>query len=124
MGERNTGTRYLQQLLQLNLPVPHLQLRLDGGKALNSMTEAQKDVAYADNPYFYGWKHACAPTRLQLALMMNYDQVDGSEEHPQQQQQQQIPANRVLFVVTGKNPYSWLLSMWRHPYHYTVSQNG
>lgn len=27
-------------------------------------------------------------------------------------------ASRLLFVVTAKNPYSWLLSMWRHPYHY------
>jgi hypothetical protein len=46
-----------------------------------------------------GWKHACAPTRAYIGL------------HADQ-------ASKILFVVTAKNPYSWLLSMWRHPYHY------
>lgn len=41
MGERNTGTRYLQQLLQKNLPIPHLRLAVDGTK-LNAMSETQK----------------------------------------------------------------------------------
>jgi len=46
-----------------------------------------------------GWKHACAPTRAQVGLHAD-------------------AAAKILFVVTSKNPYSWLLSMWRHPYHY------
>ena len=86
----------MQKLLQLNLPIPHLRLNVDGGK-LNKMSEEEKDAVYLRNADFWGWKHACAPPRLE----MNQD-----------------AAGRILFVVTAKNPYSWLLSMWRHPYHY------
>jgi hypothetical protein len=89
----------LQQLLGKNLAIPHLRLNVDGGK-LNSMSEAQKDAVYAaTEDEFWGWKHACAPTRAYIGL------------HAE-------TSKSVLFVVTSKNPYSWLLSMWRHPYHY------
>ena len=84
MGERNTGTRYLQQLLQKNLPVPHLRLEVNGTK-LNSMTEWQKDVLYGQRPAFWGWKHACAPSLAQLTSRK------GETAH-------------ILFVVTAKNP--------------------
>ena len=84
MGERNTGTRYLQQLLQKNLPVPHLRLEVNGTK-LNSMTESQKDALYGKRPAFWGWKHACAPTPAQLTSRK------GETAH-------------ILFVVTAKNP--------------------
>jgi hypothetical protein len=89
----------LQQLLGKNLAIPHLRLAVDGGK-LNAMSEAQKDQAYAATAdSFWGWKHACAPTRVYVGL-----HADASRS--------------IVFVVTSKNPYSWLLSMWRHPYHY------
>ena len=98
MGERNTGTRYLQQLLVKNLAIPHLRLNVENGK-LNKMSEVEKDAVYERQEDFWGWKHACAAPRLVMDAR--------SQE-----------AGRILFVVTSKNPYSWLLSMWRHPYHY------
>lgn len=89
----------MQQLLSKNLQIPHLRLDVDGGK-LNAMSEDQKDAVYMKTEdEFWGWKHACAPTRVYVGLHSD-------------------AASRILFVVTSKNPYSWLLSMWRHPYHY------
>jgi len=98
-GERNSGTRYLRQLLGKNLPLPHMRLPVPD-EELFAMSEAEKDAAFIESEReFWGWKHACAPTVAHLAV------------HPDS-------SRAVLFVVTSKNPYSWLLSMWRHPYHY------
>ena len=124
VGERNTGTRYLKQLLQLNLQVPHLQFRVNGRNVekLTNMSEAEKDNAYASDPSFFGWKHACAPTLPQL--IAHDDDAETSAIATATlllKQPLRVPANRILFVVIGKNPYSWLLSMWRHPYNRMVS---
>ncbi len=89
MGERNTGTRYLQKLLSKNLLIPHLRLNVTDSR-LNAMNELQKDELYSRNDKFWGWKHACAPLRVTLTLKADI-------------------VSRILFVVTAKNPYSWLL---------------
>lgn len=95
-GERNTGTRYLQQLLNGNLAIHHVRLK---GK-LEGLSELQKDVVYSRHwRAFLGWKHMCAPSA---------DQLRGHEAF----------TRKTLFVVTAKNPYSWLVSLWKHPYHY------
>ncbi|MCB2184114.1 MAG: hypothetical protein KQH63_18985 [Desulfobulbaceae bacterium] len=103
-GERNTNTNYLSKLIQLNLNVreipgivPHvimwMQKKLPG-------KELVRDI------YFYltqkknlGWKH----TKVQSAnRLRSYPLVKN---------------NNVVFVTITKNPYSWLLSLYRSPYH-------
>lgn len=102
-GERNSGTIYLSELLRLNLqiqelrgfvpwPVHALQLLLPG-------REAVRDAWFARTfPRNLGWKHRCAPPATELM-------------------QHAIVSGRVHFVTITKNPYSWLLSMHRRPYH-------
>lgn len=47
-----------------------------------------------------GWKHACAPSWKQIhSIYAPY-------------------ARSCLFVVTGKNPYAFLLSLHKRPYHH------
>lgn len=105
-GERNTGTRYVERLLNANLAIPPLVLRLKGEPRISNLSEVQKDKFYQQKwGRFLGWKHACAPMAAQFET---YD----------------VDTRRILFVVTGKNPYSWLLSIWRHPYHYAQDLNS
>jgi hypothetical protein len=97
-GERNTGTGYLTQLIQLNLDVemlagslPWLLDRLAGGnesiRDLYFRTTARRNL---------GWKHT---------------QVSGLEEL------KEARIDDVVFITLTKNPYSWLLSLYRRPYH-------
>ena len=92
-GERNTGTNYVSQLLQMNLDV---QL-LPGTAPRACQTEADKDAffaaTYADN---LGWKHGTAPDRSILDDPRYAD---------------------VRFVTVTKNLYPWLISFFRRPYH-------
>jgi hypothetical protein len=93
-GERNTGTNYVSQLLEMNLDV---QL-LAGTAPPECQTEAEKDAffaaTYAAN---LGWKHGAAP--------------DGSVlDDPRYAD--------VRFVTVTKNLYPWLISFFRRPYHY------
>jgi hypothetical protein len=44
-----------------------------------------------------GWKHAIAPTSQQV---------------------QALGMDQVVFVTLTKNPYAWLLSLYRRPYHH------
>ena len=98
-GERNTGSRYLQRLLETNLQVSHLKLGQARSVKLDKLAEKQKDTVYAQRfDHFLGWKHQCA---LSAAQLRDRSALTG----------------RVLFVVTGKNPYSWLLSLFDKPYH-------
>lgn len=97
-GERNTGTNYLEQLLELNVDLPRLPgvvpsfvARLDRG------AEASRDAWFRlTRRWNLGWKHQAAPTPAQRASWR---------------------CGGVLFVTLTKNPYSWALSMHRRPYH-------
>lgn len=102
-GERNSGTIYLSELLRLNLQIQELrgfvpwavhalQLLLPGREAIRDAWFAR---TFSRN---LGWKHRCAPPSAELA-------------------QHKIVSGRVHFVTITKNPYSWLLSMHRRPYH-------
>ena len=103
-GERNTNTNYMSKLIKLNLDaheipgivpdtIMKLQKRLPGN-------ELVKDI------YFYltygknlGWKHTQVKSIEVLksyAVLKNYN---------------------VAFITITKNPYSWLLSLYRRPYH-------
>lgn len=97
-GERNSGTNYLERLIRLNLAV-HL---------LRGTTPDPVDVPFfgaewVRDLYFrlafrsnLGWKHMLAPDVRQL---------EGAVD----------PG--LLFVCLVKNPYAWLLSLYRKPHH-------
>lgn len=102
-GERNTNTNYLSKLIKLNLSVqevagtvPPTVMKLQNILPGNELV---RDI------YFYltfgsnlGWKH----TRVKpLEILKKYSMV-----------------KRGLGLVTiTKNPYSWLMSLYRRPYH-------
>jgi hypothetical protein len=103
-GERNTGTRYLERLLGLNLDAELLRgsvpLRL---QRLFGNNEAVRDLffwlTYHRN---LGWKHSMAPDpRTATRVWSRGEQA-------------------LVFVTLTKNPYSWLLSLYRRPYHSRV----
>ena len=102
-GERNTGTNYLSELIRLNFsvrelrgyvpwPVMGLQLILPGREAVR---DAWFSTTFGRN---LGWKH------------MRVKPVEELKQYT-------ISARRLHFVTITKNPYSWLLSMHRRPYH-------
>jgi hypothetical protein len=114
-GERNTGTRFLQELLRTNFAVPQLH-----GGAGDRQSQAARERAIRDLkdykgilrklvidrladlgneralPRTLGWKHMSPPTTLLKAM-------------PEM-------AN-TLFIVIVKHPVFWALSYKRHPYH-------
>jgi len=121
-GERNTGTNYFQELLRANLPVqllhgqiPRKLLGLTNRVAkvssrlglindtdihelnLGLFSESIIDL-YFKHTFHHnlGWKHA----------FVNHDQYRNIFEN-----------KKILFITITKNPYSWLLSLYRRPYH-------
>lgn len=102
-GERNTGTNYLSLLIALNLDVKqvpglippwvmHLENMLPG-------REKVRDLYYkATYRFNLGWKH----TRVKpVAELARY----------------KISDRGIYFITITKNPYAWLLSLYRNPYH-------
>jgi hypothetical protein len=99
-GERNTGTGYLRKLLIRNLDVECL-----AGGLPSPLKRIFPDSERVRDWYFrvtarrnLGWKHASAPTASQLA----HARPDAPEP---------------IFLTLTKNPYAWLLSLHRRPYH-------
>ncbi len=100
-GERNTGTTYLQALIQQNLHATPLR-----GTAPRRWRRLARGREWPIDLYFrltfprnLGWKHRMAPTQDQLARI-------------------RIPLDQLHFLIIVKNPYAWLLSLYRRPYHY------
>lgn len=100
LGERNSGTTYLDRLLRRNLRVRILPGVLPKPiERLFPTSERVRDLYFrATRRHNLGWKHAAAPRPGELADAA----IDPSE---------------ILFLVLTKNPYSWLLSLHRRPYH-------
>ncbi|MEZ6125912.1 MAG: hypothetical protein R3C49_22520 [Planctomycetaceae bacterium] len=107
-GERNTGTNYLSELLRLNFqirelrgfvpwPVMGLQLLLPGKEAIR---DAWFSATFGRN---LGWKH------------MKVESPDVLKNYA-------IVSQRLSFLTLTKNPYAWLLSMHRRPYHQSYRQ--
>ena len=93
-GERNSGTNYLQQLLAANFRVEQLRgttpIWFDGPLF---GAEWSRDLYFRMTAsQNLGWKHTRVPERL-------------------------CPPADTLLVCLTKNPYSWLLSMFRRPHH-------
>lgn len=113
-GERNTNTGYMSELIKLNLTVrelpgivPHhiksLQKRLPQ-KIRSAGDEMIKDI-YFDLTYSknLGWKHTCVKP---AKILKSYSLVNDD----------------LAFLTITKNPYSWLLSLYRRPYHHYSSK--
>ena len=102
-GERNTGTNYIDRLIRMNLEAhmltgvapSHIQIlqRILPGKQL--VRDRYFELTYRKN---LGWKH----TKLKSESELRH---------------YKILKRGVCFVTVTKNPYSWLLSMHRRPYH-------
>lgn len=99
-GERNTGTNYLDKLVRSNLNVDLLRGVVPRPVHKYFLgTELPKDVYFALTfPRNLGWKHALVPSPDQIRNMGVY-------------------SNDLVFLTLTKNPYSWLLSLYRRPYH-------
>ena len=106
-GERNTGSNYLEKLIQINLD----DLQYLKGTAPRMLRAFLKPLGFYSREklidfYFsltedknLGWKHACADM---LDLYAAYEKEN----------------NQVLFLCLIKNPYSFLLSLYKNPYHF------
>lgn len=102
-GERNTNTNYISKLINLNLNVIELSGRVPPyikklqkwlpGREL--VRDSYFAMSYQDN---LGWKHAKVKSvpELEACEIMN--------------------KNLCILTIT-KNPYSWLQSLYRNPYH-------
>ncbi|MCA9949407.1 MAG: hypothetical protein KDE48_07175 [Anaerolineales bacterium] len=104
-GERNSGTRYLQKLIKSNLDVnllrgvapPKIVRLIAEGQKISK--EAARGIYFAKTfDHFLGWKHAQAKSVSQL-------------------QKFAICKQNITFVSITKNPYAWLLSLYKRPYH-------
>jgi len=107
-GERNTGTNYFGKLLSLNFSVAQVP-----GVVPNCIIRLQRILPGKErirDIYFYltfyknlGWKHSVV-------------------KPPDKIRQYSINRCGLYFVTITKNPYSWLLSLYRQPYHQTNHQ--
>jgi len=104
-GERNCGTNYLRNLIQRNLNTrllpgvaPRRVRRLFRVYPVlhERLIDAWFDITFR---YNLGWKHMFAPDIDRL-------------------QRTTVSIDRTLFIFLSKNPYAWLLSLQRHPYHF------
>ena len=102
-GERNTNTNYISKLIQKNLYVDEIS-----GVVPEYIDKIQKNMIGNEllrDLYFYftyeinlGWKHSC---------VRSLDEISKCR----------IMKDEILFLTITKNPYSWLLSLYRRPYH-------
>ncbi len=102
-GERNTNTNYLSKLIELNLHltevpgvVPPIIMAMQKFLPGNELVrDIYFHLTYKKN---LGWKHTTVKPQEEL---FKYKLVDSN----------------LFFLTITKNPYSWLLSLYRNPYH-------
>lgn len=102
-GERNTGTNYVDSLLYMNLDCKRLQ-----GETPQKVQYIKKRLGRSEwvvDLYFLltfqnnlGWKHTCVIA----------DDI---------KKQKIFTEQPIKFITIVKNPYSWLLSLNKRPYH-------
>ena len=102
-GERNTGTHYLARLVASNLNarmLENIEPRIIRRTARRlRATEIVRDVYYGFTfRRNLGWKHMNPRTLDELRRLG-------------------IDVARLRFIMLTKNPYSWIVSMMRNPYH-------
>lgn len=102
-GERNTNTTYMAKVIRENLSaeimraastptIRNTQKHLPGNEWLNDL------YFHFNFKHNLGWKHACVKP---LSELEKYD----------------VYTKDLFFLTITKNPYSWLLSLHRNPYH-------
>jgi hypothetical protein len=108
-GERNTNTNYMSKLIQLNLNakeipgvIPPIIMKLQN---VLPGRELVRDIYfYLTYGKYLGWKHTCVKSQDAL-------------------NKYQLVNSNLVFLTITKNPYSWLLSLYRRPYHQYYSDN-
>jgi hypothetical protein len=103
LGERNTGSRYLMQLVELNLKLPYLPhfppswIKSWHGKPGFEWLRTQYFAwTYSKN---LGWKHHLPDADFIAKLSAS---------------------RGVLFLICIKEPYSFLTSLYKRPYHHPL----
>lgn len=103
-GERNTNTNYISKLIKLNLNIQEVPGTVP--PTIMIMQKILPGNELVRDIYFYftyndnlGWKHTCVKP---VKALKNYSIVAN---------------NDLAFLSITKNPYSWLLSLYRRPYH-------
>jgi len=100
-GERNSGTTFVQLLLEQNLPVKILPGGIPGILYRALPFEFVRDVWFrCTDRNNLGWKHGF-PDEINIRSFMNKKQL--------------------IVVCVCKNPYSFLLSLFRRPYHLNLN---
>lgn len=102
-GERNTNTNYMHKLIQLNLEAEQLPGIVPGmimkAQRMLPGSELVRDMYFkAAFRSTLGWKHMAVPP---FSVLQKY----GGD------------AGNVGYLTITKNPYAWLLSLYRRPYH-------
>jgi len=108
-GERNTNTRYIETLIQLNLDVVQLKGVVPAYIKTTQKILPGKDwlrdlyfsLSYKNN---LGWKHSRVKSASELKSKDSFH-------------------HNICFVSITKNPYSWLLSLHRKPYSHHCPKN-
>lgn len=99
-GERNTGTNYITDLILLNYPVHILS---DGP------------------PYWWEKRFGLSGLSMECYFLLTaWRNLGWKHAVPKLSKRQTQSTN---FVVVTKNPYSWLLSLHKRPYHNWESRN-
>lgn len=100
LGERNAGTNYLKRLLELNTDARVLSgVAPKWARWSGWQTYSGRDAYFKVTGRFnLGWKHRLAPSQAELDSLGEFGQ-------------------RCFFLCLVKNPYSWIVSMYRRPYH-------
>jgi hypothetical protein len=101
-GERNTNTNYLEKLIDLNLDTTQVSGVAPGYvRAIQKLLPGKewlRDLYFgASANHNLGWKHARAKSPGELEDLG-------------------VLQRKVCFVTITKNPYSFLLSLYRRPY--------
>ncbi|HID34407.1 MAG TPA: hypothetical protein EYP25_07535 [Anaerolineae bacterium] len=104
-GERNCGTNYLEQLIRRNLTATLLPGTAPAWLRRRFRHHPRLREQVIDAYFFMtfgrnlGWKHMLAPDVARLERSIR-------------------PLGQTYFLFLVKNPYAWLLSLHRHPYHH------
>ena len=95
-GERNCGTNYLALLLKANIRCDVIEGSVPVKRGIMSnpvLFDTLFDIRYKR---YLGWKHS----------FPNHNRISSRRDFPE-----------ILFLTITKNPYAWLLSLFRRPYH-------
>lgn len=106
-GERNTNTNYLEQLIHLNLDAEQVPGVVPGYiKTMQKILPGKewlRDWYFSVTPHRnLGWKHSCVMPAGELA-------------------KPDLLHSGICFLSITKNPYSWLMSLYRKPYSHQYS---